>query len=219
RSLLRRAGRLRARAGPGGAGCRRTGRRVAGPVRGHTAVSLVERVAELLGESIDRAEPVAGGDICSAYRLHVAGGRRVFVKTHHDPPPGLFPVEADGLRWLAAAGPEAVPVPNVLAAEPDLLAMEWGEPAGPTQRAAVEFGRRLARLHRTGAGQYGSDTPDTLGFAGALPLDNTQTSSWPEFYAERRIGPLLEHALRVDALNEDEAAPVRRVLDRLGELA
>jgi fructosamine-3-kinase len=75
-----------------------------------------------LAEHVIGAAPVAGGDINEAFRVRLADGRTVFVKTHTDPPPGMFAAEAAGLDWLRA-GP--LPLPRVLAVGASWLALEW----------------------------------------------------------------------------------------------
>jgi fructosamine-3-kinase len=137
-----------------------------------------------------RETPVGGGSICVARRLTLDDGSSVFAKSLPEGspvPPGFFEAEAHGLRWLRAAG--AVPVPEVIAALPDLLAMEWVEPGEPDRGAAERFGRDLAALHRAGAPEFGAPWP---GYIGALPLDNTPSSGpWPEWFAARRLEPYL----------------------------
>ena len=58
-------------------------------------------------------DPVAGGDINDAFRVRLADGRVVFVKSHAHAPPGMFEAEAAGLEWLRAGietvGAGAVP--------------------------------------------------------------------------------------------------------------
>ena len=53
-----------------------------------------------LGPFID-LPPVSGGDIHQAFCGTTASGQRLFIKTHSNPPPGIFQAEADGSRrWL-----------------------------------------------------------------------------------------------------------------------
>jgi fructosamine-3-kinase len=89
-----------------------------------------------------RETPVSGGSICVAQRLTLDDGASVFAKSLPDAPSGFFAAEAAGLRWLRAAG--AVSVPEVLVDLPELLALEWIEPAPPSTGAADRFGRELA---------------------------------------------------------------------------
>ncbi|TDB77859.1 fructosamine kinase family protein, partial [Micromonospora sp. KC721] len=106
-----------------------------------------------------RETPVSGGDSCAAARLTLDDGHSVFAKTwperaHRPLPAGLFASEAAGLRWLRAA--DAVPVPEVVVALPELLALDWVEPGEPSAEAAERFGRELAAMHRAGAVAFGA---------------------------------------------------------------
>nr|MDT0663153.1 fructosamine kinase family protein [Micromonospora sp. DSM 115978] len=160
-----------------------------------------------------RETPVAGGDICTASRLTLDDGSSLFTKSWPenaaDPvPDGFFTTEAAGLRWLAEAG--AVPVPEVIVALPDLLALEWVEATSPVPAAAARFGRDLATLHRAGAPAFGADWP---GFIGALPQDNTPSQgSWPNWFAQRRLAPYLKISADRGALAAADVALVERVI-------
>ena len=141
-------------------------------------------VAAALGGAIARVEPVAGGDINEAYRVRLADGRELFVKTHAQAPPDLFAAEAEGLAWLAE-GP--LRVPRVLAAGDAFLALEWLPlgARGPGFDAAL--GRGLAALHRLGAPSFGLAHDNWLA---TLPQSNAPAPDWPTFYVERRLRPL-----------------------------
>ncbi|MEU5828716.1 fructosamine kinase family protein [Micromonospora tulbaghiae] len=165
-----------------------------------------------------RETPVSGGDICAASRLTLDDGHSVFAKTWPEraaraQPEGFFAAEAAGLRWLREAG--SVPVPDVLVALPDLLALDWVEPGEPTPEAAEAFGRDLAGLHRAGAPAFGADWP---GFIGALPQDNTPAPGpWPDWFARHRLLPYLRMSVDGGALDDAGAALVEQVVDRIGE--
>src|SRR5689334_6436141 len=124
-----------------------------------------------------RETPVSGGSICVAQRLTLDDGASVFAKTLTGAPDGFFEAEAAGLRWLREAG--AAPVPEVIAELPDLLCLEWIEPAEPSAAAAERFGRELAALHRAGAASFGAPW---AGFIGRLPLDNTPAQAWADWF-------------------------------------
>jgi fructosamine-3-kinase len=154
---------------------------------------------------------IAGGDINEAWRVELADGRRVFVKTHAAPPPGMYAAEADGLGWLAE-GP--LRVPRVLAAGERFLALEWLDLASPEPRRLDEpFGRGLAGLHALGAPGLGYARDNYLA---TLPQDNTSALDLPTFWVERRLRPtiarLADRALvaRLDrALDQLAARPER----------
>jgi fructosamine-3-kinase len=158
-----------------------------------------------------RETPVSGGSICVAQRLTLDDGSSVFAKSLTGAPAGFFAAEAAGLRWLRSAG--AVPVPEVLAALPDLLALEWIESAAPTAATAERFGRALAALHRAGAPAFGAEWD---GFIGRLPLDNTVSrESWAAWFVARRLLPYLRLSADRDALTSADVAVIERAAARL----
>ena len=152
--------------------------------------------------------PVAGGDICSAYRAVLEDGRVVFAKTHPHPPDGFFTAEATGLDLLRDA--DGPPVPEVVATGPDGLVLSWVEPGRPTAAAAEAFGRALARMHAAGMPSYGAADD---GYIGSLPLPNSTSEDWGTFYVENRIRPY------VAALTPAQREQVAAVCARIDQLA
>jgi fructosamine-3-kinase len=160
-----------------------------------------------------RETPVSGGDVCTASRLTLDDGASVFAKTWPagPPPEGFFAAEANGLRWLREAG--AVPVPEVIAALPELLALEWIDPGSPSRSAAERFGRSLAAVHRSGADAFGADWP---GFIGSLPLDNTpSTGRWGPWFAERRLAPYLKISADRGALSAADVTLIDQIIQTI----
>lgn len=158
-----------------------------------------------------------GGDVCTASRLTLDDGTSIFTKTwpSGSPPPGFFEAEASGLRWLRSAG--AVPIPEVLAALPEMLAMEWVDAGSPSPSAAADFGRSLAELHRSGADTFGADWP---GFIGPLPLDNTPSAGpWDTWFADRRLLPYLRRSADRGALSEGDVQAVEKISNTLHRYA
>lgn len=161
-----------------------------------------------------RETPVAGGSICVAQRLTLDDGSSIFAKSLTGAPAGFFAAEAAGLRWLRASG--AVPVPEVLAELPDLLALEWIETAAPSLAAADRFGGALAALHRAGAPAFGAEWD---GFIGRLPLDNAVSrESWPEWFVAKRLLPYLRLSADRGALSGTDVSVVERAAARLPRL-
>jgi fructosamine-3-kinase len=157
-----------------------------------------------------RETPVSGGDVCLASRLTLDDGTSIFTKAWPSgtPPEHFFAAEAAGLRWLRSAG--AVPVPEVLVALDDLLAMEWVEPGMPSPEAAEQFGRELAALHNAGAESWGAPWP---GFIGPLPLDNTpSTGLWGPWFAERRLIPYLRRSADRGAISAADVRVVEQIM-------
>jgi fructosamine-3-kinase len=160
-----------------------------------------------------RETPVSGGDVCTASRLTLDDGASIFAKSWPSgpPPEGFFAAEANGLRWLREAG--AVPIPEVIADLPELLALEWVDAGSPSPTAAERFGRELAALHRSGADAFGADWP---GFIGSLPLDNTPSAGpWGPWFGERRLAPYLKISADRGALSAADVALVDRIIQTI----
>jgi fructosamine-3-kinase len=181
--------------------------------------SLEDKIAALVGERTVRAEAVAGGDINGAFAVTLASGRRLFVKTHRSPLPEVFVREAEGLAWLAKA--RALRVPEVIAASdadgrgPACLVLEYIARGAPGARYDEALGRGLAALHRFGAPTFGHDCSNYLA---TLPQDNTPSSTWPTFYAERRLAPLAERAVGRGVLPVSLAARIARLCVQMDKL-
>ena len=176
--------------------------------------AIANRVEELLGTAVVATAPVAGGDICTSTRVRLSDGRSALVKTRPNAPADFFPAEARGLRWLRTPG--GVDVPEVLAAEPDCLILEWVEPGRPGKDAAERLGRRLAVTHQAGARAFGADED---GYIGILPMRNRPAETWPEFYVTRRILPYLRLARDRGSLTPSDANDIEAVAARITELA
>ena len=177
--------------------------------------ALLAAIASALGAEPVSLTAVSGGDVAAAYRVELDDGRRVFVKTHHDPPPGFFTTEATGLRWLRDVG--SVLVPGVLAVsdDPPFLALEWIDEGRPGPGTEAELGRGLAELHLAGAPSFGREDRRTTGSRG---LPNEPCETWAEFYATQRLLPLARLARDGGALPEAAITGIERVAVRLDDL-
>ncbi len=153
------------------------------------ASALRQALERALGSAVRALSAVGGGDINDAYAATLHDGRKVFVKTRAHAHAEMYVREAEGLAWLRAAG--ALRVPEVLAANETLLALEWIEPG--TRRAGFDeaLGRGLAALHGTGAPRFGLEHDN---FIGSLPQANAPLARWSEFYRVRRLEPLVARA-------------------------
>jgi len=189
---------------------------------GHTRqvdAELATALERALGDGIAGARPVYGGDVAVSFRIELAGGRRLFAKTHRRPPPGFFTTEATGLEWLGE--PAVVAVPEVVAVDdgqdggPAFLVLGWIETGTAGRDTNAELGRGLAALHRAGAPSFGREDRRTTG-SRALPNDPCPT--WAEFYAERRLLPLAHLARDAAALDPASIAALERVAGRLTEV-
>jgi fructosamine-3-kinase len=156
-------------------------------------------LAAALASRLGRPEPtltrVAGGDINEAYEARWPGGTRLFVKTRAGARGDAFRTEANGLRWLAEA--RALRVPKVIAESEAgdafaFLALEHMARTAPALDYEDALGEGLAALHAAGAPVFGHDEDNLIG---SLPQSNRPQATWPAFYAEARIRPLVRRAV------------------------
>lgn len=164
--------------------------------------NVAATVAEVCGVGVESVHPVAGGDICRAWRVSFADGGSAFAKTFSGQP-ALFDAEARSLRWLADGD---APVPRVLGVGIDVLVLGWLEAAPPSRGAAHRLGAALAAVHTAGADGFGAPWP---GFAGRLRLPNMPAPTWAEFFATTRLLPLARQARDAGAL--DDVTAIERV--------
>jgi len=181
-------------------------------IRGRLEAAL-RTVLDMPALQIESLQAVGGGCIHNAARVATTAGD-FFAKWNDTCPADLFLREADGLRELAAAESGLV-VPRVLAAmdslegDPPFIIMEYLSPGkGAGDRDDERLGRGLAAVHRRRGETFGFPTNT---YCGATPQDNTPSASWLEFYAERRLRPILGLIDR----NRAFPAPDRRLFDRL----
>ena len=160
---------------------------------------------------------VGGGCINCAFKLELADGRRLFIKTHSDPPSEMFRKEAVGLEAIAKTG--TLRVPRVLGFGPvapsgEALLLEWIEPGNPGKDFFEVLGRQLAELHRQSSqAEFGFPVDN---FLGSSPQPNTWRSSWAEFFASNRI----EHQLRLadSRYGDPLRRPGRQLVDKIPKL-
>lgn len=94
--------------------------------------------------------------------------------------------------------------------------------AGRLDAAGEEsLGRGLAALHGAGAPAFGAPPPggSPAMRIGPLELPGGTLPTWPGFYAERRLRPLLRMATDRHVLGAGAVAAVERVCARMSELA
>jgi fructosamine-3-kinase len=145
----------------------------------------------------------------------LADGRAAFVKqAAGGSRAGELAAEANGLWWLAAAG--AVPVPDVISVDAEMLVIEMLPPGDPTAAAARDLGAGLARLHAAGAESFGAPWP---GYLAGLPLPNNAGTNWAAWYAEHRILPYARMARDRGGLRAADVSLVETVTERIWVVA
>ena len=101
------------------------------------------------------------------------------------------PLEAAGLRWLAAAGAR---VPEIVEESPTRLVLCRIDPGRLGADGEAELGRMLATVHRAGAPRFGSlPAPGPL-FVGRCEVPSPEADDWNAYYMEHRLMPLAARA-------------------------
>lgn len=109
------------------------------------------------------------------------GSGSAFVKL--DP----APLEAAGLRWLAAGGAR---VPDILEATPHRLVLRRISPGRLSPAGEEELGRMLATVHRAGAARFGTLPASGRFLVGRCELPSPEGDDWDAYYLEHRLLPL-----------------------------
>ena len=131
--------------------------------------------------------------------------------------PDFYAIEAAGLRWLAAAGPEAARVVDVVEVSAAEIVLQRLQSARPTPAAAEAFGRALWHTHQAGAAAFGQP-PDGWtghGYIGQQRMTMEPSPTWGRFFAEQRLLPFAREARDRGNLSAAGAAAVDRVSNRL----
>ena len=112
------------------------------------------------------------------------------------------PLEAAGLRWLAAGGAR---VPEILEEGPGRLVLARIDPGSLGAAGEEELGRMLAGLHRAGAAKFGSLPAPGAFLVGRCELPSPEGDDWNDYYLHHRLLPL---AARVGLTREVERVRV-----------
>lgn len=120
------------------------------------------------------------------------------------------PLEAAGLRWLAAAGAR---VPEIVEDSPNRLVLRRIDPGRLSAEGEEELGQMLAAVHSAGAPRFGSLPAPGLLFVGRCEVPSPEGDDWNAYYLEHRLLPLADRAgvtreveqVRVDAPVEPPA--------------
>lgn len=139
------------------------------------------RIEAATGAAVAAASPLHGGSIAAVHRLELTDGSRIVAKSAARP--AGFKIEGYMLRYLREAS--ALPLPEVLLAEDDLLLMSFIEAGDALDiNAETQAADLLAALHAIEGPRFGHER-DTL--IGPLPQPNPWTDSWRDFFRDQRL--------------------------------
>ena len=184
---------------------------------------LLAAIGQAAGLILDeqRCEPVAGGDISSAFRCHDKRGRQWFLKLNQIEFADAFAAEQAGLDELQQASGIRVPqaVAQGICEGLSWLLLEWLDLQPISSRAATQLGTALAHMHRITAATPGAHRDN---YIGATPQSNIDADDWLEFYCEQRLRPQLKLAAANGApadFNSSGQALIRALPEKLAGYA
>ncbi len=172
----------------------------------------------VLNAKVEAVFHTGGGDISQALRLETDKGA-FFLKINTNTFAGaMFAAEAKGLQLLAST--KIFRIPTVIAtsateAHPAFLLLENIESGNPRPDFWVQFGERLAALHRCKSDHFGLDHAN---FIGSLPQNNTLHTSWVNFYVECRLLPQMQLAAEEDKLTTQDHQSFERLFAKFPAL-
>lgn len=141
---------------------------------------IADRIEVLLGRKVRATEALSGGDLSSVVKITFHDGITAVAKSG-----AKVDVEGRMLQSLAQTG---APVPEVLAITDGILVMS--EVPGGASIDWGQVGESLAKLHSHTGNIYG--WAEDYAF-GAVPIINSWTQTWPDFWAEHRLRVFLPH--------------------------
>lgn len=171
--------------------------------------SLHTRISDILNIDIKNSAPLSGGCVGDVRAFDLADGRRVVVKS------GGTQLDLEGWMLTTLKERSALPVPDVLHSEPDLLVMSYIETSGGiTASVEQEAADHLAALHGLSGAFFGLERSTLIG---GLDQPNPQTESWVAFFAEHRLIHMATDAHSVGQLPDTLLSRVETLCGRLTE--
>ena len=139
----------------------------------------------------DDIREVSQGDTHQAYKIS-DGKRRFFVKINGKNNLSNFEAEAEGLEHLQKA--DLFRIPNVICfgkvSDSSFLVLEHIQMTHGTEQSWFAFGEKLAQLHNLQTQEMYGWQEDN--FIGLTPQPNKWHKKWCQFFAEQRIGFMLQ---------------------------
>lgn len=180
-------------------------------------VGLRLHLQNILGQVIDLALPISGGDINDAFLLKGETGN-VFVKTNESKNAlANFESEQFGLNQIAKS--KAISTPSLMAVgqfeKTSFLAMEYIHQEAPNKIFWTNLGRQLAQLHLIQFNKFGHQKDN---FIGSLPQSNKEHATWSSFFEHERIRPQIELANQKGLLSAIDINNFELLLKKLNSL-
>lgn len=170
-------------------------------------------IAETLGQLPVRLSRLQGGCVAEVYLAEMPIGRPMVVKVDRGPRPML---DREGFMLRLLRERSGLPVPEVIACTPSVLAVEYMDHDGcASDVGRGQLAQLVAGLHGVSGPRYGLDR-DTL--IGPLEQPNEWSDDWAAFFAEKRVRHFARHAHGAGQLPQSLLARCEGLADAMIEL-
>ena len=175
-------------------------------------------ILENCGLTIAKHEPVHGGDINRSFCLYTREAKYFLKVNDAARYQGMFEKEAKGLGALVK-NTAAIRIPRVikfgLTEQEQYLLLEWIETGKPRTDTMEKFGSAVAIMHQQKQSYFGWEEDN---YIGSLPQHNTKYDSWPLFYSECRIMPLIQLLFNAGAFTKQDIVIAESFCKKLSQL-
>ncbi len=157
--------------------------------------SIIETLSSTLQQNTEiiSFETCSGGSINEAYILHTSSGSFFLKLNNKVQYPDMFLLEAKGLNLLSSQN--IITIPSVIASNNSsasaFLILEFIKEGNKSSDFWIEFGTRLASLHKTSSKQFGLGYNN---YIGSIRQCNDQFDTWTDFFTTCRIEYLFKQA-------------------------
>lgn len=133
---------------------------------------------------------ITGGDINQTYQLEFAETSPLFIKLNNAQKLSMFEAEKFALKVIYNTKSLKIPKPIISGVFTDTayLVMEYIDFGQANDRSYTEFGRQLAKMHRTTQNNFGFEIDNTIG---CTLQQNSSERSWVNFWRDKRMLPQL----------------------------
>jgi protein-ribulosamine 3-kinase len=168
-------------------------------------LSVESILSEISGKQVTISEtgPVGGGCINETVLMKTNIGRFFIKHNSATAFPGMFEKEAAGLKLLTDAS--SLEIPEVIATGEtgrySFLLLEYIETGTPGLNFWIDFGTKLAELHRNTSDNFGFDYDN---YIGSLIQENNPYPDFFSFFISQRIEPQLKNARNKGAFSHSD---------------
>lgn len=147
-------------------------------------------IEDCIRDKIKHVEVQHGGCISKSFKITCKAGKRFFAKTSLA---GMdLRKEANGLREIAKS---SILTPGIVAANKEILILEWVENQQPSQKFFTKFATQLANLHKITSSNFGFYEDNYIGsLTQHNPLVNDKNEAWPEYFFQQRLKAQVDQA-------------------------